>query len=421
MNYVIFLPIFYVNLTIFPITPKYQQTILTHSCHCGNLIYIQCKIRKGTDFSMKCIKKNLGNLAPKYPIEKFCIPKQTLFLDIETTGLYAKSSSLYLIGCIYFDTVQDTWHTIQWFAQTYDEEVTVLHAFITFAKDYRYIIHFNGNHFDIPYLEQKIKQYQLSFSFHNYEGIDIYRRIVPYKAFLKLPNCKQKTIESLLNTNREDTYTGGELIDIYHEYVLSHDLEKEKFLLLHNEEDIKGLLDVIGALAISDLIHEPIKVTKVQANYYTDIDQKQAPELIMNLHFLTVLPTTISYSANGCYFIGEKTEGKLRVPMFEGELKYFYANYKDYYYLPKEDVAIHKSVASFVDKEYREQAHASNCYTKKESTYLPQWDVLFTPFFKKDYKDTDLFFELTDEFKTKREAFNQYAQHILHMMVSYKN
>ena len=43
------------------------------------------------------------------------------------------------------------------------------------------------------------------------------------------------------------------------------------------------------------------------------------------LHFLTVLPTTISYSANGCYFIGEKTEGKLRVPMFEGELKYFYA------------------------------------------------------------------------------------------------
>lgn len=370
---------------------------------------------------MKCIKKNLGGLVPKYPIEKFCIPKQTLFLDIETTGLYAKSSSLYLIGCIYLDAGQNIWHTIQWFAETYDEEVTILKEFISFASSFRYFIHFNGNRFDIPYLEQKIRQYRLTFSFQDYEGIDIYRRIVPYKAFLKLSDCKQKTIENFLNTGRKDTYSGGELVDIYHEYVLSHDAEKETFLLLHNEEDIKGMLDVVGALAISDLVHAPLRVTKVQANYYTDINQKQAPELIMNLHFSTPLPTTISYSANGCYFIGAQSEGKLRVPMFEGELKYFYANYKDYYYLPKEDVAIHKSVASFVDKEYRKQAHASNCYTRKESTYLPQWEVLFMPFFKKEYKDTDLFFELTDELKTQRESFNRYAQHILQMMVSYKN
>ncbi len=101
-------------------------------------------------------------------------------------------------------------------------------------------------------------------------------------------------------------------------------------------------------------------------------------------------------------------------------MKYFYSNYKDYYYLPKEDVAIHKSVASFVEKDYRRQASARNCYTRKQSSYLQQWDVLFTPFFKRDYDDKDLFFELTDELKTQRDAFNLYAHHILGMMGTYK-
>lgn len=371
---------------------------------------------------MKCIQKSLGTLAPKYPIEKFCVPNQTLFIDIETTGLYAKSSSLYLIGCIYLDQkeVPHTWHSIQWLATNYEEEHVILQAFAEFAKGYRYFIHFNGNQFDIPYLEYKLEQYRVDFSFKDYEGIDVYRRLAPYKSFLKLPNCKQKTIEDFLHVGRDDAFNGGELIDIYHEYVLTHNEEKEHFLLLHNEEDIKGLLDVVAVLAVPDLFHEPVKVSKVQANYYNDIHQQQCPELIMSLKLPSSLPSGISYGVNGCYFSGCGYEGKLRVPMYEEELKYFYSNYKDYYYLPKEDVAIHKSVAAFVDKEYRQQALASNCYTRKASTYLPQWEVLFTPFFKRDYKDHALFFELTDEFKTQRESFNQYAHHVLEMLATTK-
>lgn len=372
---------------------------------------------------MKCIQKNLGILSPKYPIENFCVPNQTLFIDIETTGLYVRSSNLYMIGCAYLDEDSEKpacWRTIQWLATNYEDEVNVINAFVTFARPYRYLIHFNGNQFDIPYLQNKLQQYNIPFHFDDFEGIDIYRRLSPYRTFLKLPNCKQKTIEHFVtSTVREDQYTGGELIDIYHEYVLNHDEEKEHFLLLHNEEDVKGMLEIVAALAIPDLFHLPIKVTKVQANYYKDINQQQCSEIIMNLKLPTALPTEISYGANDCYFTGCGIDGKLRVPIFEGELKFFYSNYKDYYYLPKEDLAIHKSVASFVDKDYRKQATARNCYTRKISSYLPQWDVLFTPFFKKDYDDKNLYFELTDEFKTQRDAFNLYAHHILDMMAAY--
>lgn len=370
--------------------------------------------------TMKCIQKSLGILSPKYPIENLCIPRQTLFIDIETTGLYVHSSNLYMIGCAYLDETPDKpacWRTIQWFATNYEEEVHVLNAFVTFSKAYRYLIHFNGNQFDIPYLQNKMQQYNIPFRFDEFEGIDIYRRIAPYKTFLKLPDCKQKTIENFVTaTVREDQYTGGELIDVYHEYVLHHDEEKEHFLLLHNEEDLKGMLEIAAALAIPDLFRLPVTVTRVQANYYKDVNQKQCSEIIMNLKLPTALPTELSYGANGCYFNGCGIDGKLRVPVYEGELKYFYSNYKEYYYLPKEDTAIHKSVASFVDKTYRKQATARTCYTRKISTYLPQWEVLFTPFFKRDYDDKDLFFELTDELKTQREAFNVYAHHIFEMM-----
>ena len=57
---------------------------------------------------------------------------------------------------------------------------------------------------------------------------------------------------------------------------------------------------------------------------------------------------------------------RLRVRLFEGELRFFYdGSPKDYYYLPAEDIAVHKSIASAVDKEHRVQANASNCYGKK--------------------------------------------------------
>lgn len=125
-----------------------------------------------------------------------------------------RSSNLYMIGCAYFDEPEDNppvWRSIQWLATNYEDEVNVLNAFASFAKAYRYLIHFNGNQFDIPYLQHKMQQYNVNLNFDEYEGIDIYRRISPYKSFLRLPNCKQKTIENFITaTVREDAYTGGD-------------------------------------------------------------------------------------------------------------------------------------------------------------------------------------------------------------------
>lgn len=66
---------------------------------------------------------------------------------------------------------------------------------------------------------------------------------------------------------------------------------------------------------------------------------------------------------------------------FTGELKTFFKDYKDYYYLPAEDYAIHKSVGEFVDRSARKQATAHTAYIKKAGTFIPVYDetdMIFT-------------------------------------------
>jgi hypothetical protein len=367
---------------------------------------------------MRTYRETLENYDISYPLEKLAPLESVLFLDIETTGFTARSSYLYLIGCAYYQ--EGKWCTIQWMAENYEQEASILNAFFEFAAMYRYLVHFNGNKFDLPFLIQKCEQLELPQCFDAFEGIDLYKRIAPCKVFLKLPNCKHKTLEQFLGIDRKDVFSGGELIGIYHNYVKSPSEFAEKSLLLHNSDDLKGMLDILPLLAYSDLLGESgtVRARKVQANSYRDLNGSLRRELLITVSLPTPLPKPVSATAADCYFKGEGDEATIKVPIYDCELKYFYSNYKDYYYLPSEDVALHKSVSGFVDKAHRVQATAATCYTRKVSSYLPQWDGSFQPYFKKDYQSKELYFELTDELKKDRPAFTSYANQILQMIAA---
>ena len=363
---------------------------------------------------MQIVRQTLDSFTIGYPLERIAPLEQFLFLDIETTGFTAKSSSLYLIGTAFY--TEGSWQIRQWFCENPIEEAALLNDFFAFAAPFTHLIHFNGNNFDLPYLLQKCAQHKLPHNFDDFDGIDLYKRISPYKAFLHIPNCKQKTLETLLGIQRKDLYHGGELIEVYQNYVQAPSEEARALLLLHNRDDMRGMLQILPLLAFYDLFNGDIRAKKVQANRYVDYNGQDRQEVLMKLALPTPLPMAVSDLSNGCYFSGEKSEGILKVPLYEEEMKYYYANYKDYYYLPAEDIALHKSVSSFVDKAHRIQATASTCYTRKYGLFLPQWDVMTEPFFKRDYKSGELFFELTEERKTDRELFSRYAQYLLGKM-----
>lgn len=333
-----------------------------------------------------------------------------IFFDIETTGFSPTTSSIYLIGCL--RKKGSTLIIEQFFAETKEEEIEILENFIKLINNYKTIISFNGIGFDLPFIKAKCEKYNIEERFKNFTYIDIFKVISSIKSLLKLPNYKQKTIESFLDIHRDDKYSGGELINVYAEYLKTNSAHAEELLLLHNFDDVTGMLDLLPALSYKQILNGAFSVKTAETSTYTNYEGEDGLELIITLENDFIVPKRVSYQFKDYYITMNKDITKIRVPVSEGELKFFYSNYKDYFYLPVEDIAIHKSVASFVDKEYREKAKASNCYNRKTSKFLPQYDTIMNPVFRKQHKDKCSYFELTKDFISSDTMIRKYVEHI---------
>jgi len=293
--------------------------------------------------------------------------EKSLFFDIETTGFVAKNTTLYLIGAMWFDEKQI--YIRQWFNDTgYDEKV-VLSNFISFCSAYTTLIHFNGLTFDLPYLKKKAEVYDLEFNLDtNLYQIDILKELRPYKNLLGLDNLKQKTIEQYLGIQREDTYTGGELIKVYQEYVANPNREKEHFLLLHNYEDMLGMLSLSKMLNYK-VFFDQLTIQDINIDHINIQNEKLQVEY--NFPEFSNLPKRFNFTLNHIYINANENKAIIQIPIIEAELKHYFKDFKNYYYLPNEDIAIHKSVASYVDSSNRTKATKYNCYTKQYSKYIP--------------------------------------------------
>lgn len=351
---------------------------------------------------------------PDVPAE----PQEVLFLDIETTGISRSNSTVYLIGCIYMQP--EGWQMTQWFDDTGLDEKMLLSSFLVFCGKYKYIINYNGNRFDLPFLRARMDVHGLltdAASFLSMESVDLYAYIAPYRHLLGLSDYRQQTVEACLGTGRTEDADGKEMIDAYKKYLLLPSLEMLDRLVLHNQANVEGLLKLLPLSAFARLEDMKVTVTRAQANYYTDHEGKLAQELLVRFQMDFSLPARIYAGADHCYLKIEGDSGVLKVPLYSEEMKYFYANYKDYYYLPGEDMAIHKYIASYVDRNRRVQARPETCYTRKTASYLPQWDLYQTPFFKRSYEDRDIFFEFTDKIKKDRAALSDYASYVLRHII----
>ena len=346
--------------------------------------------------------------APPY----YLPPEETVYFDIETTGFSADVTALYLIGCIYYD--DGTLKLIQWFAEDKNSEKEALTAFSDFLQDKKYLICYNGTTFDLPYLKKKYEKHILEFNTDKFEIIDFYRVFSSYKNFLGIKNLKQKEVESYLGIFREDRFSGGELIEWYARYLklrFSDLPEKEeiyKTLILHNSDDLVGmakLTDLYNFLqAIGKLINsgEPIDIK------YEIKDKINTIVLSTFVDFDFIKTTKFSKDDFYLEIICENARNKviLALDIFDTELKLFYKDYKNYYYLPKEDTVIHKSLAAFVDKENKTKATAANCYTKHSGSFVKIPEELALPMLRADYSDKMLYTLLDDRLLNSNEKLS---------------
>lgn len=336
-----------------------------------------------------------------YPIEQInFIPIESnfLFLDIETTGFSRESSALTVIGLLW--SKEDHLVLEQWMKEkdnccAVSEEKALLLKLEELLASFSsppVLIHYNGTTFDLPYLKAKCDKYGISNLLCQCPSIDLYHLAKKYRHFFYAAGLKQKNMEEAFGLFREDTLSGTELIACYQKGIETNDSNLLDLYLLHNKEDMEGMLFLYNLLHFDRLFHGHFKVQTWQE--ITD-----SSYLLVTLKGDFCIKTSLLHHIEGIYVRVDKDHLSLRIPFKKMEAKYFYPNYKDYYYLPMEDQAVHKSIAFYVEKEFRQKASKENCYVKKAGTFCP----LPLPSKKKERKeilsacsDLTLFYEHYD-------------------------
>ncbi|MCI8464633.1 MAG: ribonuclease H-like domain-containing protein [Lachnospiraceae bacterium] len=346
---------------------------------------------------MKTITKEFTLKVP-CDLSRFEDAERILFFDIETTGLSSKRDMVYLIGCVYLR--DGVWRMKQWFADSVLTEAELLLHFFLFTSRFSVLIHFNGTTFDLPFLKERALLHQIPVSGRVPESFDLYRELRPLKKFLGLPDCRQKTLEAFLGTGRTDPYDGGRLISFYWEYLRTGDTFFSDALLLHNEEDIEGLPELLSLLSYRDFFQGALHVESEFLEPSSGENEASSRYLRLTcVNEACSFPVPCELSAGDCLLSCQGHILSVRIPMFEGTLKYFFSDYANYYYLPGEDYAIHKSVAAFVDKAHRKKATAKTCYQKRKGLFLPVPETGITdrPLFYLEYKKAPFYLEYASE------------------------
>lgn len=368
---------------------------------------------------MEIIRKDLAYTEDRAALEVVLSPvfgnvslEDAMLYDIETTGLNPKASQLYLLGVLLFH--KENSEFIQYFAESVRDEEEILEQFFQLCKTKRVLISFNGEGFDNRFIETMAKSYGKLPLHLNLKQLDLFKLIRKRKRFYGLESCSLKSCERFLGIHREDRCSGGELISVYQEYLQDKGSEKKNMLLLHNREDIQNLPALFSFLAYENIFQGNVHFQRAEIlvrdemkekndNHQKDnslqikdleLEERQnsrtSEKLCLRFSLPSSVPVPLTLTPKNFLLEIKETSLCLTVPLYQGELCYFFKDYKDYEFIPSEDRVVHKSLAAMYPKEMREKAKASTAYQKMKTSFLPVFQE-GEKVFKKTYQDKNCF------------------------------
>ncbi len=235
-------------------------------------------------------------LAKVLNIKKYC------FFDIETTGFNKKNSRVILIGLLYLE--KENVIIKQYFANTLNQEKQLLEKFKTTIAGFDTLISYNGDTFDIPFLNSRYKYNNFDFYIDKKNSFDLLKIVRKYKKDLKLKNCKLKTVEKSLNINRKDKISGKESIKMYYNYLNNNDDQLKQTILKHNFDDIYYLPKILSIYNIIEnkyTLSFKFKRNNAFEEIFVYIDNISIKQNILNIHSKTPIynvPNQIYYKHN---------------------------------------------------------------------------------------------------------------------------
>ena len=238
----------------------------------------------------------------------------TAFLDIETNGLSHKHK-LVIIGLIVYPKHSESGELIQLFNDDFSSEREMLLALMDILNtlDLDYLISFNGNAFDIPFLNARYAHYKFDYRLSKACNVDLLRIARMNQSHLKLSDLKLKTIENALGIHRDDTISGKDSIILFDAYIETRSDRLKETILLHNYDDLINMIPLIKITQLSVYRLPDYFLLENRKWYVNHIKySKDVLEISFSLNQrLSINP--IYYDKINLFFSCENTEALLKI------------------------------------------------------------------------------------------------------------
>ena len=312
---------------------------------------------------MKIIEQNIKQLYPSSDFE--C---GDAILDITASGRYFRTSRLLRIDLIRRNESRhnesrhnESRHNesrrnesrrnesgvrlISWISEQESDEYEMLTALSDALDSIRRIITFNGNAFDLPHLHQKYKAFDLMDPLQGKQYLDLMLRLKPISRFLALPSGKLADFAGFLHLAQPDASDEASF--------RFHPGAEDKHEA-STPNDALYTLECMSLLHYADFLDQGARIREVT----TDEER-----VIFRLHYPDGFPVGFSVHDSGFHLrFSEDGTVLLSSRICNGSIRYYHTDVKNYWYLPLEGYAIHKSAAQCVDESRREKAVRENCY-----------------------------------------------------------
>ncbi len=154
-----------------------------------------------------------------------------VFMDIETTGLTHQNPIVSI-------TVSDGVKIVTTVIEDLKDEQELISDFIEKYNGCNFIT-YNGESFDLPFIRQRAKYYNLDFE---YESTDLYKYFNRYRHLFPMKSLRQMEVEKYFNLDRGEDISGAEVVELFRNYLSSKDEKNLDIIGHHNLKDVEGLV-----------------------------------------------------------------------------------------------------------------------------------------------------------------------------------
>lgn len=321
--------------------------------------------------------------------------EQILIYDIDTTSFEAANGCIFLIGVMFYQN--DELHFLQLFSESIDEEALIIGKFFDIAENYNVLLSYKGESFDIPFIGKRLyalKQNELykRFTMLRSRSYDIAGEIMSVKASLSFSSTKLDYLRKKCGQQVPERISGENISKFYVEHIAAAKLKK--------------LLETTGNAANHDMIgdYHPKPVTDELAHikpdsgdrFLSDILYRNRENIESVIYLLRLsrlfsmrkgrfnvnisnecddidIENSLTNNNDTVFFAYFADDFELTVPIsvVSVSLRQYYPNYKDYYYFPAEDMAVHKSIAEFAASGSKKKATAKTAYRNVSGRFIP--------------------------------------------------